>query len=225
MHGRFLLSVWSGVDVVADGAGGRRSGATGDEYGADGDAEGQSGDSEGNGRQRPGVVVALGRGGGCRRGRAGTRGRPCGGAVRRRECHSRSRLLGVRRAEPADDLTALVGLERLEGQLAAGRALRDRKREPEVLELAGTDDPAARRVADPGDGRDLLVDFEGGDVVRVWEPLPLDHRLPSRYRLVGDEREARRHLDLDSDRPLVVALVGDTEVEPREAPGRSAAGL
>src|SRR4051794_14033822 len=201
MHGGFLLSVWSGVDVVADGAGGRRSGATGDEYGADGDAEGQSGDSEGDGRQRPGVVVALGRGGGCRRGRAGTRGRPCGGAVRRRECHSRSRLLGVRRAEPADDLTALVGLERLEGQLAAGRALRDRKREPEVLELAGTDDPAARRVADPGDGRDLLVDFEAVDVERLGEPLPLDHRLPSPYPPGGEGREGPRRLCLQPGPP------------------------
>ena len=197
---------------------------------------GEPGDA-GRGRRRPSATMAsvssppvVGR---RRRGAAprallaaprwGRRGRRPSPA--RRERDGRRRLVGVRRADPAHDLAALVGLERLEGQRVAGLALRARR--------------ATGRS--PGTGRGAIASRCRSAVhvtratwsetsrpstsIGVVEPLARDLRRPAGDRLVRRGDDAGRQLDVDLDRARVVALVRHADVEPREAARGRGGGL
>ena len=90
------------------------------------------------------------------------------------DLHLRSGLLGVRRPDPARDVTVVVGLGSLERQRL--RLFRHLQRHREVLELARADLPAA-----PGHLRHLLgelVALVGRD--RLGQLGPLDRNLPTR---------------------------------------------
>ena len=82
------------------------------------------------------------------------------------------------------------------------------------------------RPTRPGDLLDLLVDLEAAfDLDRLLGLPALDRDLPAWSRLVRDEREARRELDVDLDGGGVVALVRHAHVEAGEAVGGRRAGL
>ena len=74
-----------------------------------------------------------------------------------RDRDDRGRVVGVLGADPAHDLAAGVGLQRLEGQLVAGLA-GDLDREPEVLERAGRDRVVVA-LGGPGDRVDAFGDL------------------------------------------------------------------
>ena len=91
---------------------------------------------------------------------AGVRGVHVGRSVlglRGRQRDLRRRLVRVRRADPADDLSAGVGLQGLERELGPGLLVGQSDRQPEVLELTRLD-RAGLAVPGPGDPGDLLGD-------------------------------------------------------------------
>ena len=134
------------------------------------------------------------------------------------ERDDRGGLVGVRRADPADDLAVVVGLQRLEGELVARLALGICSDSAKSWNCAGRDQPCLPSPVQVI-RRDLLGRLAGPRRSIGLAALARTLTFQPGHGLVGGGDEAGRELDVDLHRAGVVALVGHAHVEPREAAG------